>query len=436
MEVRPATEGGCVQKGVLERPVKTLVERDLELPTQLRCSRSDRAWLQRHHEFTAIRYTEVSVLSECYVCGRTHQAQRRVTIVNNSLQKSFQCGLDCMEKYFSLERKDLEKSSFPLKRIASAWEAFRRAADASFAGFGGTKEAVADMHERFSELSREKPAMRQVRNVLADILRNLVSVQGGAFDEEISALRNLLGIMHEAAKAPDTLRDRSAALTDHPLLTRAQQDLAVKVLENPGALAWRDLLILSQALSAIATRKVTVRLKDAPAYKFESETDYLLALKARAREIVNGLNERERLEPASSFYRHLRETARELRKQKGGLATLVFEDASLKRLEALEPDPAMFNELRAAGVHYLAADGAKHYEETTVRLERISVREMLKEGQLEEKEGEPRKPRAGYLRSVVLYLPDPYHSCYAVWFRYGGMREGRRRLEDLTSSLL
>jgi hypothetical protein len=102
----------------------------------------------------------------------------------------------------------------------------------------------------------------------------------------------------------------------------------------------------------------------------------------------------------------------------------------------LKPNFASEMALKRAGATLYLHPASKPYEQVVTRLERTTLRSFQREGQLEETdEQEAPKPRKGYFRAAVIYRPDPYLPCYALWHRYGGIKDGRERLETLTSSL-
>ena len=415
---------------------KTLVDRDLELITKLRRFDLSRNLLKQEHSYTVTRYTEVSAPSECYICNASHRPQARVTIHNDTTGESFVCGLDCMEKYFDLRRSDLDRTSLPLKQLASTWEAFRRAVDESFSGFVGlgTKDAVEDMYQTFGH----SPVLQEARGILGAILNDLRSVQDGLYSVEIRALRDLLGIFYEVLQRPARLNERAEAFADHPLLSAAEQQLVSSVLSNVQQLIWSDFVNVSQLVGNISGKKVPIRLKEVVAFDHPDRISYLTAVEANARAKRDAINQRHDFLPVHQFQPTLTKAINQLIKKGGGLDTFAFESSKLEALERLQLSSSTKALLDRTGVKYLEMFGGTPYEEVTTQTERTTVRSMLQAGQLEEDEGnrrEPPKPRSGYYRGFVLYLPDRYYVAYEVWARHGGPGTGRKLIENLASSL-
>lgn len=415
--------------------LRTLVDRDIELVTRLRRFDSSRSFLRENDHYTVTRYTEVSDLSECYVCNTGRRAQCRVTIRNDTLNEVFFCGLDCMEKYFDLRKSDLERTSLPLKQLASTWEAFRSAVEPDFSGFAGTStgEAVKDMYNYFGEV----PLLRQAQTVIGEMLANLRGVQDGGYSAEVGALRDLLGVLYEAANDPKRLQDRAVALKHHPLLEPQQKMMATQVLENVDRLLWRDFVDVSQLLGSIAGKRLSLRLKEVPVYEFENRLAYAEAVAAHARTRRDAIDDRHNFVPSEQFHRTITKGIEELAARKGGITTFAFDNSRLEPLERLSLNHEAKFLLKRTGVKVLEAYGASPYQQVVTRSEKTTLRSMFRESQLEE-ETEQRqtssKPRSGYYRGFVLFLPDVCLPTYEVWARYGGSEVGRKNLESLVSS--
>lgn len=414
---------------------KTLVDRDLELITKLRRFDLHRNLLKQGHSYTVTRYTEVSIPSECYICNASHRPQARVTIHNDTVGEALVCGLDCMEKYFDLRRSDLDRTSLPLKQLASTWEAFKRATDESFSGFVGvgTKDAVEDMYQAFGHV----PILQEARRILEAILNDLRSVQDGLYSVEIRALRDLLGVFYEVLQQPGRVNARAKAFVDHPLLSSAEQQFVSSVLSDMQQLLWSDFVTASQLINNISGKRLSVRLKEIVAFNYSDRISYLAAVDASVRTNRDAINQRHTFLPVHQFQPTITETINQLVKAGGGLKTFAFESSKLEALERLQLSNSMKALLDRTGVKYLEMFGGTPYEEVTTQTERISVRSMLQEGQLEEENSQHStpKPRSGYYRGFVLCLPDKYYGAYAVWARHGGPDTGRKFLENLTSSL-
>lgn len=414
-----------------ERPdSKIIFELDLELLVRYGGPSSANPDLGSDHEFTIIRYTEESVRQKCVVCNRPGQAARRATIRNDTTGNEFHSGLDCLRDHFGVNLAELQSSSRQLKTLAVGWQDFCIAMGIEDSHHSTTKAAVIDMHEYFSRV----PMLHHATKVIRDILDNVTQVQQGIFADEIDALLDFLGILFEVQNNRELLEDRRIAFGSHPRFTVSQQKLAERVLGNPEKLEWRDILLLSQAIKSIRSKKIKLLTKEAPPYNYPTAETYHQGLHERCQQIKDNVTHRDGLTPVSLFHKTIREAIEGLTKQGGGVSRFAFESTSSSSLDNLKPNHAISAPLKKKQGDLIVAEYFREYRHVESR-RATSLSASQREGQLEDSARRSDEPiiHEGFYKTAVVFVPEEYLPCHQIWHKHGGLDNARRALEDLTS---
>ena len=246
------------------------------------------------------------------------------------------------------------------------------------------------------------------------------------------ALQNLVGILYETQFKPAVLGDRIAAATYHPLLGPYARANAERVLRLKNA-TWAQLKNYTETLGSVARKPIPIRIKQVPVYNFGDEGDYQKALEAHANARLAALDARDRTYHADEYYQKVREKAGAL-KDTPGYCECVFESPSFSSLERLQLPASV--ERALGGVVYLISPTHTSYIHYHVTRKFTSAAAMQRADQHEDSDDDIREPQERFYRSVILYHPDPYLPCYVKWQKYGGVKNGREHLEDLTRELL
>lgn len=408
---------------------KKLTQQDLDLDATYQGNlRSE--FLDPNHSYRVVKRIEDAYLQPCALCAREQQARIRIGIVNATVGTTFYVGRVCLLKHFGLTEKDLEKSTVILTTLARVWEAYARKTGQE-ATFSSTREAVEDMFQKFFLLSSRKALFMGAVAALRRILDDLAHIND--YRPDVTALQNLVGILFEAQLKPYVLADRIVAATHHPLLGPHERANAGRVLRFEDV-TWPQLRNFTETFRAVANKSIPIKIKQVPIYNFGEFDDYLIELKAHADTRLAALDADDKTYRPDEYYQKVRDKAAAL-KATPGYCELVFESSSLSSLERLQLPSSI--EKTLGDVVYLISPSPKSY----IRYHHISRKfnsaaAMQRAAQQDDKDENTREPEKRYYRSVILYRPDPYLPCYAKWQKYGGVKNGREHLEDLTRELL
>lgn len=416
------------------RKTQTLAVQDLDLDVTYQGDLISKLF-NPNHSYKIVQRTEDAYFQPCSLCDREQQARYRVTIVNTTTGATFFVGRVCLEK-FGVTYDELDKSTVLLAVLARTWLAYKRRSG-EVADFDSTREAVEDMHRWFLTLANQdikpfKEAAGAVGRILADLARI------NDYRTDVSSLQILISIGYETQHRKAVLDDRIVALSHHPLLAPHERSEAAKVLGVEDA-EWHQIRAVSETLRAIRGKSVPLKIKRVPAWDSSSPAEYHEALRAYADERLQNLTESENGRRPDEFLDVIRKLVQSL-KSKGGFYELVFESSSLGSVQRLQLPASLRQSIESAsGVFLMAAVPSSYlrYAKTTDTYH--SVGAMQKAAQQDDGRDDKRPdtaPQERFYRAVVLYVPDYYLPSYGAWARYGGIKTGRKHLEDLTSELL
>lgn len=390
--------------------------------------------LNLEHSYRAVQITLDAYDQRCDVCGRSEQAQFRVTFENRTTGSVLYMGRVCLKKYFGVSESELRQSTFLLTRLARAWEAYLLAVSGKRLDYAQTREAVEHMRKSFRKLDKEHALFGPAAKTIEQILNNLAQIN--SYRADVDALLGLLGLLHERQQYPHVLNARAKALSDHPHLDWLQQENAHFVL-SWSDVTWSRVRQLSEDVKKLKQQALPVQVKQVPVYEFESEESYHAALHQFAINRLPILSEQDMPYQADLFQEVLRSELDKLKRKKSGYLELVFEGQNYRMLDRLTPWRSLGTMMVNIGAAWLRSD-ISSYEKTVRRREFSNVAAMQREQQqVVEGDAESDEPEIElltvYYRAFVFYIPDPYFKIYDVWKAYGGMAEARPRFNNLLS---
>ena len=381
--------------------------------------------------YTLIRYEEYETREACGVCHRSRQASKRVVIRNERTGDEFPCGLDCLFRHFGVSVRDLEHDVSAPKRLVTAWQHFVRPRLTGSIAFRGTRHALEFIHEFVVPASHFPcPAAHEVSRKARQMRDDIQGLSVGTYDASIDVMIAFFHLQFEFGHDREAWEARRHALRHHPNLTTGDGPAFNAFYDDPTSLTWSSLAKLLQLLERLNKRKPSLRIQEQPPYAFPTIMAYLSGLRATAQRRVD-LPPLESPRVALEAFRL--EWPRLLREvRRGGRRVILLTGTDGAALASARLPAYLRAEAQEVGGDLIVSDVVHTHRPATVSAPLTSLAAMQREHQqVEVAERKPGEPSPVHYRGCVLYVPDRWHEAYGVWFRAGGVKEGRSQTERL-----